>query len=126
SSSSYSSCPTSTQLRCGSTGPPTQTSSSRSVDTGGSSLTVTRPLVRSGRLTTSPNAPSSLCRQSSTTVRLKFGSLSCGIDSRNAGANESEELIAFFCHEMTKTRNKKSKRARDGAQVVYELLHLPA
>ena len=43
SSLSSGSSPTRIQLRCGSTGPPTHTCSSRSVDTGGSRFTVTRP-----------------------------------------------------------------------------------
>ena len=50
----------------GSTGPPTQMSSSRLVDTGGSRCTITVPVVTSGRFSTSPNAPSlTLCLQSS-------------------------------------------------------------
>src|SRR5436190_1442614 len=90
-SSSSVGCPTSIQLRCGSTGPPTHSCSSRSVETGGSRFTITRPVVTSGRLTISPSAPSTSCLQSRTTVRLKFGSTSCGIDRSSDGASDGDE-----------------------------------
>src|SRR5262249_32703491 len=84
-------CPTNIQLRWGSTGPPIHSCSSRSVDTGGSRFTMTRPVVTSGRLTMSPSAPSTSCRQSRTTLRLKFGSTSWGIDRSSEGASDEDE-----------------------------------
>ncbi len=51
-------------------------------------LTTTRPVVSAADRRQSRRAPSSLCLQSSTTVRLKLGSVSCGIDSRSAGASD--------------------------------------
>src|SRR3954447_21825256 len=107
--------PTRTQLRCGSTRPPTHTCSSRSVDTRGSRFTVTRPLVTSGRLTTRPNAPSWWCLHSSTTVRVKFGSVICGMDSRNVGASDEVILSSAIL---------PLQRLRDRLQVLGELFHL--
>src|SRR5947207_8140223 len=79
---------------------------------------MTRPVVTSGRLTTSPNAPSSVCLHSSTTVRLKFGSLSCGIDKRNAGANDLDVIFISLagrgvCEPSCASRRRTDDRELD-------------
>ena len=103
--------PTSIQLRSGSTGPPIHTSSSRSVETGGSRLTTTRPVVTSGRLTTRPNAPRR-CACTTDTARAKFGSRSCGIESSSAGARDVMVHFSALARWWT--------RARDQPQIVDE------
>jgi hypothetical protein len=52
---------------------------------------MTRPVVTSGRLTMSPSAPSPSCLHRRTTVRLKLGSTSCGIDRSSDGASDEDD-----------------------------------
>ena len=73
--------------RCGSTGPPVQTSRPLSSSIGGVNSMTLAAVLPVGRFRTRPHAPSSLCSQSRMTVRRKLGSASCGIDRSRAGAS---------------------------------------
>src|SRR5690242_20532070 len=65
---------TSTSTAFGWTGPPNHTGSSSSSTRGSSDGTSSETALGDGRLSTSPDAPSSECSVISTTVRRKFGS----------------------------------------------------
>ncbi|MCK7488925.1 MAG: hypothetical protein MZU79_00730 [Anaerotruncus sp.] len=70
-------------------GPPNQSSRPLSTVTGGSSRTACAAALPVGRFRTSPHAPSAVCWHSRITVRRKFGSSSCGIESSRMGATEA-------------------------------------
>ena len=73
------------QPRSGSTGPPMHSGIPLPPTIGGSSLTIVVAGISVGRFSTRPKAPSGAKSQSSTTVRAKFGSWSCGIDNSSVG-----------------------------------------
>src|SRR5262249_36257293 len=91
------------QPRPGSTGPPIQSGRSLPRSTSGSSRTIVLAAISVGRFSTSPNAPSAPKSDSSTTVRVKFGSCSWGIETRNVGRNGSDMIggLLQVCHEST-------------------------
>ena len=55
---------------------------------GGSIETASAARVSVGRFTTKPIAPRGPCSQRRTTVRVKFGSRSCGIATKSVGARD--------------------------------------
>jgi hypothetical protein len=59
---------------------------------GGCIRTASAAAMSDGRLTIRPKAPSGACSHSRMTVRAKFGSINCGIESRSAGASVTRPL----------------------------------